>query len=640
MRPGLPDRVHRHGRRRHEGPLPRPLGRARDVRRAARGVGAAPLRPAGAGPGLRALRRRSTRRRSTRSSSATTTTRREMLAILEATQAAYGHLPVAALKHISHETGAWYASSTAPRRYYRHLRFEPPAAEPLAAADGRRRRRPRDRVPGRARGRARRLGGLGPRAARAPARGRPRPRDGAARRPAPARPGPDDDDDPRTPKAGRDPPARRPRPIPLDLDGAPRPRRVRGPPARGPRPRADRHDRDDRRVRAARPRRRAASRPATSGAPPRRPTRRRRYVVANGYEADPASQTDRTLMERDPYARPRGRRPRRLRGRRRPRRSSPSAPRTTDAIRALEAAIAARRGGRLPGRRRPRHRPRHRVEVRPVQGAFMLGEETVLLRALEDKRGQPEQRPPYPPSAACSGSRPSSTTSRPSPPCRGSWPTAPRRSPRSADGRSPGTILVQVSGAVGERASPRSRSGRRSARSSTSAGALPAARLKARPRRRPVGRVPAGRARSTRRTTFDALRAAGANVGSGTIVVADDRACIVDLAPLLTRFCADEACGKTIPCRIGLRRRQRDRRAARRPAVPSRPTRSSLADLVDRHRGSALCGHERLATLPLLERDAILRAEFEEHILRSTCPAGVCRPDRGRRRRGRPLTRR
>ena len=57
-----------------------------------------------------------------------------MLEILEATQAEYGHLPVAALKLISQRTGAWYAMIYGTASYYRHLRFEPPAAEPLAAA--------------------------------------------------------------------------------------------------------------------------------------------------------------------------------------------------------------------------------------------------------------------------------------------------------------------------------------------------------------------------------------------------------------------------------------------------------------------------------------------------------------------------
>ncbi|HET7727246.1 MAG TPA: NAD(P)H-dependent oxidoreductase subunit E [Candidatus Limnocylindrales bacterium] len=51
---------------------------------------------------------------------------RHMLAILEETQTAYGHLPVAAIKRISHTTGAWYAMIYGTASYYRHLRFESP----------------------------------------------------------------------------------------------------------------------------------------------------------------------------------------------------------------------------------------------------------------------------------------------------------------------------------------------------------------------------------------------------------------------------------------------------------------------------------------------------------------------------------
>jgi NADH:ubiquinone oxidoreductase subunit E len=59
-----------------------------------------------------------------------------MLEILEATQAAYGYLPVAALKRISHETGAWYAMIYGTASYYAHLRFEPAtAAEQAQAVD-------------------------------------------------------------------------------------------------------------------------------------------------------------------------------------------------------------------------------------------------------------------------------------------------------------------------------------------------------------------------------------------------------------------------------------------------------------------------------------------------------------------------
>jgi hypothetical protein len=57
-----------------------------------------------------------------------------MLEILEATQTAYGYLPIAALKRISHVTGAWYAMIYGTASYYAHLRFEPPTATEQAAA--------------------------------------------------------------------------------------------------------------------------------------------------------------------------------------------------------------------------------------------------------------------------------------------------------------------------------------------------------------------------------------------------------------------------------------------------------------------------------------------------------------------------
>jgi len=57
-----------------------------------------------------------------------------MLAILEATQTAYGYLPVAALKRISQLTGAWYATIYGTATYYSHLRFEPASATAQAAA--------------------------------------------------------------------------------------------------------------------------------------------------------------------------------------------------------------------------------------------------------------------------------------------------------------------------------------------------------------------------------------------------------------------------------------------------------------------------------------------------------------------------
>jgi hypothetical protein len=64
---------------------------------------------------------------------------KRMLEMLEATQAAFGHLPVAALKRISERTGAWYATIYGIASYYGHLRFEPPAnKEQVAEVSARR----------------------------------------------------------------------------------------------------------------------------------------------------------------------------------------------------------------------------------------------------------------------------------------------------------------------------------------------------------------------------------------------------------------------------------------------------------------------------------------------------------------------
>jgi NADH-quinone oxidoreductase subunit E len=57
---------------------------------------------------------------------------RNALRILERTQDAYGHLPVAALQHISHQTGAWYSELYGIATSYRHLHFEPATSHVVA----------------------------------------------------------------------------------------------------------------------------------------------------------------------------------------------------------------------------------------------------------------------------------------------------------------------------------------------------------------------------------------------------------------------------------------------------------------------------------------------------------------------------
>jgi NADH:ubiquinone oxidoreductase subunit F (NADH-binding) len=370
-----------------------------------------------------------------------------------------------------------------------------------------------------------------------------------------------------------------------------------------------------------------------------------RVVVANGYGADPASRTDQVLLERNPFAVIEGLA---IVAHAIGAEEAIIAVRSEAAstIRILETAIAAAADAGFVGPNVMGAGRHLDVSVRTVQGAYLLGEETILLKALEGKRGQPEQRPPHP---ATRGLRGLPTVVH-NVQTLAAIPWIVRNGPEAfakigaAD--CPGTILVQVRGpeASGVAEVPLGTPLRRivalasSASSASSGPSGPSARMATGPGDgRGSGRAikavlvggPSGGILPPDALdtpyTFDALRAAGAHIGSGSVIVADDRACIVDLARVLTRYCADEACGKTIPCRIGTRRLSEigDNLAA---GTSRAGDLALLTDLAADIAGSALCDHERLATLPLLSGMRYFRAELDEHLERGSCPAGVCHP--------------
>jgi NADH:ubiquinone oxidoreductase subunit F (NADH-binding) len=347
-----------------------------------------------------------------------------------------------------------------------------------------------------------------------------------------------------------------------------------------------------------------------------------RYVVANGYGADPAVRTDATLMTSDPWSVLEGLA------------IAAFAVGATEAILAvraddpalvtlLEGAVLAAEEAGFLGDDVLGSGHRVTLTIRTVEGAYMLGEETVLLKALEGKRGQPEQRPPYPTERGLFG-RPTVVNNVQT---LAAVPWIIREGTAAFCGigpaDSPGTMLVQLRGPEG-----------------AGIAEIPLGT----PLRDLVGLVGGSGSRALKAVlvggptggllpadlldtpyAFDPLRAAGAHIGSGSIVIADERACVVDLARLLTRFSADQACGKSIPCRIGLRRLYEigDRVAGGRPR-PTDPT--LLEDLAHDIAASGLCDHERLATLPFTSAMRYFRSEVDDHLLRSTCPAGVCHP--------------
>jgi NADH:ubiquinone oxidoreductase subunit F (NADH-binding) len=266
------------------------------------------------------------------------------------------------------------------------------------------------------------------------------------------------------------------------------------------------------------------------------------------------------------------------------------------------------------------------MAVRPLQGGFVLGEETVLLRALENRRGMPEQRPPYPAMKGLWGEP--TVVNNVETLAAVPWIIANGANAyRSLHGGDvTGTTLVQLSGAIARPGVAEVPLGLPLGEVlDTVGGGLRAGRVV---RAVLVGGPSGGflpvEALGTA-YSYGPVESAGAIMGSGSILLADQSTCLVDLATLMTRFLADEACGKTIPCRIGTRRMMEiaERFTSGRP----RPTDTQLLrDLSSDIMDGALCALEYTAPNPLLTGMRYFGPEFEDHIVRSDCPAGVCRP--------------
>ena len=123
---------------------------------------------------------------------------------------------------------------------------------------------------------------------------------------------------------------------------------------------------------------------------------------------------------------------------------------------------------------------------------------------------------------------------------------------------------------------------------------------------------------------FDELAEAGSMVGSGGMVVMDERTCMVDVARYFLAFLQDESCGKCVPCRVGI-----DRMLEIVTDITEGRGRPEQLDLLqelgETIRETALCALGKTAPNPVLSTLQYFRDEYEAHISEGRCPAGVCR---------------
>jgi NADH:ubiquinone oxidoreductase subunit F (NADH-binding)/(2Fe-2S) ferredoxin len=123
---------------------------------------------------------------------------------------------------------------------------------------------------------------------------------------------------------------------------------------------------------------------------------------------------------------------------------------------------------------------------------------------------------------------------------------------------------------------------------------------------------------------FDSLTEAGSMMGSGGMIVMDDRTCMVDTARYFLKFLVDESCGKCIPCREGVHQlHQMLEAVCRGDGQPGDLEKiEALSGVIVK---ASLCALGKSAPNPVLSTLRYFREEYEAHIDDKKCSAGVCR---------------
>ena len=265
------------------------------------------------------------------------------------------------------------------------------------------------------------------------------------------------------------------------------------------------------------------------------------------------------------------------------------------------------------------------IEIRLGAGAFVCGEETALMRSIEGHRGEPRPRPPFP---AVKGlfDKPTilnnvETWANVNPIIMNGAAWFSSIGTKTSTGTKVfalggkitnvglvevpmGTTLREIVEEIGG-GIPNGKKFKAAQAGGPSGGCIPAECID----------VP---------IDYDSLISIGSMMGSGGLIILDEDTCMVDLAKFYLEFTADESCGKCTPCRIGTKRLlQLLTKITEGKGEPDDITK--IQELADHMRQSSLCALGQTAPNPILTTLRFFREEYDEHIEKKICRAGVCK---------------
>jgi NADH:ubiquinone oxidoreductase subunit F (NADH-binding) len=268
------------------------------------------------------------------------------------------------------------------------------------------------------------------------------------------------------------------------------------------------------------------------------------------------------------------------------------------------------------------------LDVFVSPGGYICGEESALLEAMEGKRAEPRNKPPFPGQAGL-WQKPTVINNVET------FANVPQILARGVEwfktqgqNGSRGLKFVGISGHVAHpgvfeipmgtpmrevifKYAGGMRGGRQLkafAPSGPSSGYLPASMVDV-------------------RIDFKALAEAGSMLGSGAIVVCDDTTCMLDMALNAVRFYRNESCGKCVPCRVGSQKMADLLARWTHGGLSDAQYRADLAlvdELCQAMSLTSICGLGQIVPAPVQSVLKHFRAEIDTHVLKGQCPNGIC----------------
>lgn len=376
----------------------------------------------------------------------------------------------------------------------------------------------------------------------------------------------------------------------------------------------------------------------------RQAPREPKYIICNGDEGDPGAFMDRSIFESDPHA-------------------------VIEGMLVGARAIGARYGVVYIRNEYPLALQRIQIAINQAQeygllgenifdqgfdfdisvtrgaGAFVCGEETALIAAVEGRLGDPRARPPYPAEYGLWGQ----------PTCINNvetWVNVPPIITHGADwyrqigtetskgtkvfslvGKVKNTGLVEVPMGISLRqliydiggGIPGGKKFKAVQTGGPSGGCIPAG---------PMMDQPIVYERRTDRFAaadfldlpidYESLTEVGSMMGSGGLVVMDEDTCMVDVSRYFLAFTQDESCGACTPCREGTQL-MLDILTKITDGHGTMDDLASLEEIAWIVKETSLCGLGRTAPNPVLTTLRYFRDEYLTHIRARKCPAKVCR---------------